>query len=216
MTSVDGAVARAQALFEHAQAHQDRMVDYLLALARIESPTDVTGCQAPVQALLTDSLEGLGFKVRRVRASGCDDHLWAVPADRTCNVPAQLLIGHTDTVWPMGTLETMPVAVEGDTIRGPGTFDMKGGLTQMVFALKALADLGLRPPATPVLFINSDEETGSTDSKRWVEMIARRVCRAFVPEPALGAVGRLKTARRGVAQYAVTVHGKAIQPETRR
>ena len=209
MTATDEAVARARMLLEHARAHQDEMVDYLVALARIESPTDVPGSQAPVQALLADSLRSLGFTVRYVPGHRCDDHLWAVPAGRTHGAPAQLLMGHTDTVWPLGTLETMPVVVEGDRIRGPGTFDMKAGLTQMVFALKALSDLGLRAPATPVLLINSDEETGSSDSKRWVSMAARRVCRAFVPEPALGEVGRLKTARRGVAQYTVTVHGKA-------
>jgi len=201
--------ARAKALLEHARSSRDDMVDYLLALARLESPTDIIESQEPVQALLTDSLRGLGFKVRLIPGRGTGGHLWAVPKGRTVGAPAQLLMGHTDTVWPVGTLESMPVEVDGDTIRGPGTFDMKAGLTQMVFALKALAELGFEPPATPVLLINSDEETGSPDSKRWVQMVARRVRRAFVLEPALDAVGRLKTARRGVAQYTVTVHGKA-------
>lgn len=205
----DAAVARAQEILNHARAHQDEMVAYLVALARLESPTDVPESQGPVQAMLTDSLDALGFRVRRIPGRGCGDHLWAVPQGRSSGAPAQLLIGHTDTVWPVGTLETMPVEVDGDIVRGPGTFDMKAGLTQMIFALKAIGDLGLTPPATPVLFINSDEETGSPDSRRWVGMAARRVRRAFVPEPALGDVGRLKTARRGVAQYLVTVQGKA-------
>ncbi len=209
MTPADTAVARAGALMEHARAHREEMVAYVVALARLESPTDVPESQRPVQDILAESLRGLGFKVRLIPGAESGGHLWAVPERRRAGGPAQLLMGHTDTVWPMGTLAFMPVVVEGDTIRGPGTFDMKAGLTQMVFALKALAELGLEPPATPVLLINSDEETGSPESKRWVQMVARRVSRAFVLEPALDEVGRLKTARRGIAQYTVTVHGKA-------
>ena len=209
MTPTDGTMARAQALMEHARSHRDEMVEYAVALSRLESPTDVPESQRPVQDILAESLRGLGFRVRRIPGNESGGHLWALPEDRTAGRPAQLLMGHSDTVWPIGTLASMPVVVDGDTIRGPGTFDMKAGLTQMVFALKALGDLGLEPPATPVLLINSDEETGSPDSKRWVQMVARRVQRAFVLEPALDDIGRLKTARRGIAQYTVTVHGKA-------
>ena len=94
MTAMDEAVARAQALLEHSRAHQDEMVDYLVALARIESPTDVPGSQAPVQALLSESLRALGFNVRYVGAQGCDDHLWAVPADRVHGAPSQQRVVH--------------------------------------------------------------------------------------------------------------------------
>jgi glutamate carboxypeptidase len=209
MSAQSAANARARALLAHAESHHDAMVDLLVALASMESPTDDSASQGPVQDMLAAALEDCGMNVRHVPGRGNGGHLWAVPEQRGRHTPAQLLIGHTDTVWPVGTLEGMPVVVDGDVLRGPGTFDMKAGLTQIVFALKALNDLGLEPPATPVVFINSDEETGSPESKRWVSLIARRVCRAFVPEPALGEVGRLKTARRGIAQYLVTVHGKA-------
>jgi glutamate carboxypeptidase len=86
---------------------------------------------------------------------------------------------------------------------------MKGGLVQGIFALRALKALGLEPPATPVWLINSDEETGSPESCRYVRMVARRVARAFILEPALGPAGDLKTARKGVGRFLVRIHGKA-------
>ena len=206
---MEAALHRAQALLAHAREHTDEMVSYVSELAAMESPTDVPESQQPVQEKLSASLRELGYSVRRIPGQDCGGHLWAVPGERTRGMPGQLLIGHTDTVWPQGTLNTMPVEVEGDVLRGPGTFDMKAGLTQIIFALKALRDLELEPPATPVVFINSDEETGSPESQRTVAHIARRVCRALVPEPALGETGRLKTARRGIAQYEIHITGKA-------
>ena len=121
----------------------------------------------------------------------------------------QLLLGHCDTVWPIGTLNRMPVEVEGNVLRGPGSFDMKGGLTQMVYAVRAIYELGLEPEVTPVILVNSDEEIGSTESERWVRMLARRSDRALVLEPALGHDGLIKTARKGVGQFRVKVTGKS-------
>jgi glutamate carboxypeptidase len=103
----------------------------------------------------------------------------------------------------------MPVVVENGHVKGPGTFDMKAGIVQGLFALEALSSLGLDLPATPVWLINSDEETGSPESRRWMQLLARRVARAYVLEPAFGREGRLKTARKGVARYTVTMRGTA-------
>ena len=111
-------------------------------------------------------------------------------------------------MWPLGTLAGMPFEVRGHAIKGPGTNDMKGGLTQLVFALEALRELGLPPVVTPVVFINSDEEIGSPESRPLIRMLARRACRAFVLEPALGLSGKLKTARKGAGSFVVRVAGK--------
>jgi glutamate carboxypeptidase len=205
-----GAVrGRAGALLEHLTGRRAAMVDLLVELASMESPTDVPESQHAVQRRLSETLEGLGFDVRHVPGRRTGGHLWARPRRRVRGRPAQLLIGHSDTVWPLGTLATMPVRVERAEVRGPGTFDMKAGLVQGVFALEALDALGLEPEATPVFFVNSDEEIGSPESKRWVRLLARRVVRAFVLEPAFGAEGRLKTARKGIASFRVTVSGRA-------
>ena len=151
----------------------------------------------------------LGVRCRHIAGRETGGHLFAVPERRERGRPAQLLIGHSDTVWPLGTLESMPVVVENGTVRGPGTFDMKAGIVQGLFALRALRDLGHQPPATPIWFINSDEETGSPESKRYVRLIAKHVVRTFVLEPALGPDGHLKTARKGVGRFKVRIHGKA-------
>lgn len=199
----------AASILDHVHGARDDFVAFLAGLCASESPTNRPETQTAVQDRLTDALADLDFDVRKLPGRGSGGHLYARPSARRRGAPAQLLVGHTDTVWPIGTLETMPVREDDGRLYGPGTLDMKGGLTQMVFALRALRALGLEPPVTPVLFVNSDEETGSSDSKRWVRRLAVRVCRAFVLEPALAPDARIKTARKGIGRFDVTARGKA-------
>jgi glutamate carboxypeptidase len=114
-----------------------------------------------------------------------------------------------DTVWPLGTIETMPVRRRGDDLLGPGVVDMKGGLVLMLFALRALAAHGLEPALTPVALVTSDEEIGSRESLPTIVRLARGARRAFVLEAAYGPSGKLKTARKGVGWFRLTVHGRA-------
>lgn len=200
---------RAKELLSFLSERRDDMVALLVELAGQESPTDVPETQLAVQHRLSDALEARGYVVRKIRGTRTGGHLFARPSSRKKGRPGQLLIGHSDTVWPLGTLSTMPVVVEDGHVRGPGTFDMKSGLVQGLFAVEALQVLGYDPPATPVWFINSDEEIGSPESQRWVRLVARNVVRAFVLEPAFGPRGSVKTARKGVARFTVTVRGKA-------
>jgi glutamate carboxypeptidase len=120
-------------------------------------------------------------------------------------------------VWPIGTLPSMPVLVDGEIIRGPGAFDMKAGLVQMLYALRALDDLGFPPAAEPVAVINTDEEIGSPDSTRLIRRLARISTRAFVLEPAYGPGGKLKTSRKASGAFTITVRGRAahagVSPE---
>jgi glutamate carboxypeptidase len=206
---VSEARERAQALVDFLESRRREMVDLLVTLASLESPTDVPEAQTPVQECLTDALARRGFVVRRIRGVRTGGHLYARPERRTRGRPGQLLIGHSDTVWPVGTLASMPVVVDEGCVRGPGTFDMKAGLVQGLFAVEALSELSFDPPATPVWLVNSDEETGSPESRRWVRLVAGRVVRAFVLEPAFGPEGRLKTARKGVGRFEVTVRGRS-------
>ncbi|MCA9941084.1 MAG: M20 family metallopeptidase, partial [Anaerolineales bacterium] len=135
------------------------------------------------------------------------------PADH----PRQLLLGHSDTVWDVGTLQTMPCVIEDGKMRGPGVYDMKAGLAQMIFALRALRDLRLTPAVAPLVFVNSDEEIGSFESGSHIARLARQVARVLVLEPSLEPGGKLKTARKGVGDFVITVHGRAahagLEPE---
>ena len=119
------------------------------------------------------------------------------------------MIGHCDTVWPIRTIQKMPFTVRDNIVKGPGVYDMKAGLAQMIFALQALREFELVPELTPIIFINSDEEIGSRRSSSYVRMLARRVDRVLVLEPSLGQAGHLKTARKAVGRFAVIARGKA-------
>jgi glutamate carboxypeptidase len=198
---------RARALLEYMQGRRAPMVDLLVGIATLESPCDVAESQASVQLALGHALETRGFAVRRVAGKRTGGFIYARPRSRCQHAPIQLVIGHSDTVWPLGTTTSMPVTVDGDRVRGPGVFDMKAGLVQGIFALEALSALGLEPQATPVFIINSDEEMGSLESKHWIRRLAKRASRAFILEPAYGPEGRLKTGRKGIARFRVTVRG---------
>ncbi len=185
------------------------MVDLLERLVRAESPSRDPEAQGAVLDALTEALEGADLSVRRIDGRRTGGHLYAVPRSRHRGRPAQLLLGHCDTVWPRGTLAEMPWEVAGDVARGPGVYDMKAGLVQGIFALRVLGELGLEPAVTPLYFINSDEEVGSFESWRHIERLARRVERSFVLEPSLGRCGLLKTARKGLGRFTVHIRGRA-------
>jgi glutamate carboxypeptidase len=105
-------------------------------------------------------------------------------------------------------LKEMPIQETEDRISGPGIFDMKAGLTQMVFAMKSLRDLKIEIPVTPVILVNSDEETGSRESSMAIKRLSRIASRAFVLEPPLGPEGKLKTSRKGIGRFHLRVKGK--------
>lgn len=127
-----------------------------------------------------------------------------------------LLLTHMDTVWPKGTLETMPFRVEGDKAYGPGTFDMKGGIVQGMFALHALSKLKVHLSKKVVLLVTSDEEIGSGTSRIHIEEEAKKSKCVFVLESS-APQGGLKTSRKGVGLFHVKVKGVAahagIEPE---
>ena len=199
----------AAALLDWLRDRTIAMCSLLERLARAESPSRAPDAHRKAFVLLAGELEAIGYLVKAVPGREVGDHLYARPAARERNAPYQLLVGHLDTVWPVGTVETMPVWVDDGELRGPGVVDMKGGLVQMVFALKALAALRLKPPFAPVVHVASDEEVGSVDSKRHLIRLARGAARAFVLEPAFGSAGKLKTARKGAGHFRIVVKGRA-------
>ncbi|MFO8231212.1 MAG: M20 family metallopeptidase [Longimonas sp.] len=192
-----------------AEEHRADLVALLQTLVEAESPSDVPEAQTPVFELVEEALKPLGFRFLRLPGKASGGQLLARPISATSGTPAQLMLGHVDTVWPLGTLKEMPVEQRNGCLYGPGVFDMKGGIVQMVFALRALQDLSLTPPLQPVIFLNSDEEVGSVESRPRIRRLARAVQRTFVLEPALGPEGRLKTARKGVGRFTIEVQGRA-------
>ncbi len=205
-------MSRANELTGHIEQQRAAMLRFLSDLVLAESPSNRAETQAAPLAILEGALRELGFVVTILPGQESGGQLLARPsADSPWfrSGPAQMLLGHCDTVWPLGTLREMPLLIEENVVRGPGVFDMKGGLTQMIFALRALRDLEMVPPLLPLVFINSDEETGSAESRAEIERLAREAGRAYVLEPALGAHGALKTARKGVGHFELRVHGRA-------
>jgi glutamate carboxypeptidase len=198
-----------QLLHDWLVAHRPEMVELLKRLARAESPSLDRVAQRGPFRILAPELERSGYLVRAVRGSQVGDHLYARPAERRRGEPRQLLVGHMDTVWPLGTLAEMPLREQNGTLFGPGVADMKGGLVEIVFALRALRELGLRPSVAPVVFVNTDEEIGSVESTRFIRLLAAGAERAFVLESGEGVDGRLKIARKGLGRFTVTVHGRS-------
>ena len=120
-----------------------------------------------------------------------------------------LALGHSDTVWPLGTLKRMPVRQAEGRLWGPGVLDMKAGLAFFVFAMRALRDLQVPVTHEVVLLVAPDEEIGSASSRALTEEEAKRSKCVLVLEPGTGFAGKLKTARKGVGDYTVFVKGKA-------
>jgi glutamate carboxypeptidase len=148
----------------------------------------------------------LGTAPERIVIDGVPHLRWVF------GTPRVLLMGHHDTVWPTGSLETHPWSVSGGIARGPGILDMKAGVVQTLHALASLPS-----PDGVCVLITGDEEVGSTTSRELIEDSARGCAAAFVMEASGDTSGAVKTARKGTSQYDVVVHGKAshagLEPE---
>jgi glutamate carboxypeptidase len=197
-------------ILDYLDRNRQAMAELLERLVLCESPSGDRQSLQRVLGVLSDAFSERRFRPRILVGKESGGMLVAMPKERPRHRPHQLVLGHCDTVWPLGTLETMPVKTEHGTFWGPGAYDMKAGLTQGLFAIEALAAVGADDlPVTPVFFINSDEEIGSHESTRVIIRFARSADRCFVLEPSLGPDGDLKTARKGVGSFSITVRGKA-------
>jgi glutamate carboxypeptidase len=203
------AVETANRVLDFVRSHEADVIELLRHMVDAESPSTSPDSHQLIISVLSQALAELGFSIRTLHTGKIHRHIYARRKLRDKSLPAQLLVGHYDTVWPIGTTAKRPFTVDGNIVRGPGVFDMKGGLAQIIFALKAIEELGLELPLEPVIFINSDEEIGSRTSRRYIQALAKCATRAYVLEPSMGDEGAIKTERKGIGRFTITVHGKA-------
>lgn len=201
--------AVANRVLAHVREQQALLVDLLRELVEAESPSRHPAVHRQARHIFMAALSELDYHVVETGTPDSPRHVYARPSTRERFTPSQLVLGHYDTVWPVGTVSERPFELDGNVIRGPGVFDMKGGLVQLVIALRTLRELGLGPTVLPVIFVNADEEIGSRSSTRFIRLLAQHAVRAFVLEPALGDEGSIKTERKGIGRFTVTAYGKA-------
>src|SRR3954471_8537888 len=189
-----------------------RLLDTIAAiesLAALESPSTDKAAVDRCGAELVSRLRTLGAEVETIGQRSRGDHLRAriAGAGAAAGASPVLLLGHFDTVWPLGTLEKMPIRRDGDRLHGPGTFDMKAGIAIALSAVAALAATGAAHPPIAMLW-TTDEEIGSETSRALIEAAAVEAAAVLVLEPALPG-GALKTARKGCGEFELVVHGVA-------
>jgi glutamate carboxypeptidase len=193
-------------LLEFCRSQSAWVRDTVEALVKLESPSDDKAAVDRCGEELTRRLTAIGAHVARSAQNTCGDHVRAEwrPTITGDTAPI-LLLGHFDTVWPIGTLERMPLHEHDGRLHGPGIFDMKAGIAAATLAMRALRE---RRGVTPhvVMLWTTDEETGSATSRALIEETARPASAVLVLEPSLPG-GAAKTSRKGVGEFELTVHG---------
>jgi glutamate carboxypeptidase len=193
----------------HFEERKDKIVETIRQLVEVESPSDNKAAVDRLGSLLAGRFEGLGGHAKFHRTRDFGDHLQVDFAGKSGSKPIMLL-GHLDTVYPIGTLQNMPVRVADGHLYGPGSFDMKSGIAFMLHAIEALRQWHADELPRPVtILLVSDEEIGSDSSRQITESLAKKSAAVLVLEPAYGSKGAVKTARKGVGEYALKVKGKA-------
>jgi glutamate carboxypeptidase len=213
MNSVSGKAsapssAEAQRRLAYFTDRRDQIVSTIRELVEIESPSDNKAAVDRVADAVAQKFSELGGEVRIHPAKDFGNHLQADFPGKSSTKPV-LLLGHYDTVYPLGTLANMPCRNVDNKLTGPGVLDMKSGIALMLHALAALQAWhgGLPRPVT--VFLVSDEEVGSDTSRAITESLAKKAAAVLVLEPSYGSQGAAKTARKGVGEYLVKVTGKA-------
>jgi len=191
------------------EQRRNEIVRTIRELVQIESPSDNKPAVDQVGQFLTAKFEALGGQTQFHRSIEFGDSLQIdFPAPNSAQKPV-LLLGHYDTVYPLGTLAEMPCRTDGPRLHGPGVLDMKSGIALMLHAIEALQTWHQTIPRAVTVFLVSDEEVGSRSSRKITEALAKKSAGVLVLEPAAGLRGAVKTARKGVGEYTLNVTGIA-------
>ena len=200
---------------EYFRKRENEMIDAIREIVEIESPSyDVERSKTVVLWIENEARKiGLDLEIERIAGDGYGEHLIirAFPGEEK----PTLLLGHSDTVHPVGTKEANPTRIDGDKFFGCGVFDMKANIVLMLEALRYFHKTGTRPARPITIFLSCDEEVGSYSGRALLEKQAARAAECFVFEPS--AAGRVKTGRKGTAMYVVKAHGvpahAGLEPE---
>lgn len=193
------------ALAAWCESQTDWILETAEALARLESPSTDKAAVDRCGRELAARLEALGSRVERLHRERAGDHVRAEIGRGDRQV---LLLGHFDTVWPIGQLARMPIRREEGRLHGPGLFDMKAGIALGMAAVRALIERGGDPGRRIVMLWTTDEEIGSQTSRAAIEEEARRSDAVLVLEPSLPG-GAVKTSRKGCGEFEIVVSGVA-------
>jgi glutamate carboxypeptidase len=196
-------------LLTYAGERQAEMVAQIRQFVECESPSDDAAAVNRFVELVSDTVAPFA-KVKTFPGGKFGRHLVCeveLPGPKKSG--QVMALGHADTVWPVGTLHTMPFRQADGRLWGPGVLDMKAGIVFFIFAVRALRELEIPVGSKVLLQLNSDEEVGSESSRALTEKNAARSKAVLVLEPGTGLEGRLKTARKGVGVFTIRVRGKA-------
>jgi len=192
---------------------RDQIVETARKFVEIESPSDHKPSADRMASVLASEFEALGGRVKLHRSADFGNSLQIDFVQRSrvqsANRRPILLLGHHDTVYPLGTLANMPCKVENGNLHGPGVLDMKSGIALMLHAIEALQAWHGDLPRPVTVFLVSDEEVGSHSSRKITESLAKESDGVLVLEPAAGLRGAVKTARKGVGDFTLQVQGIA-------
>ncbi len=192
-------------ILAHLRSYQDKMVELLEAFTNTDSPSTGKLYMDRFAGLVARQWQSLGTNVTTLREEEYGDH---VKVEWGSGRESILLLCHMDTVWDAGETQKRPFRVENGKAYGPGAYDMKAGIVQAIFAVKALQDMGLSPAKKIIVLHNSDEEIGSPSSRPIIESEALKASAVLVLEPPVRG-GALKTWRKGVGDFIVAIQGRA-------
>ncbi|MDA1280320.1 MAG: M20 family metallopeptidase [Chloroflexi bacterium] len=194
-----------------AKSQETELFDLIEKLVMIETPTSDKAANDRISGITAELLASIGGEVTVHPEKKYGDHITAnwTGKNRDSGTPHALVIGHLDTVWPIGTLERMGYYEKDGRMYGPGVLDMKAGIATTIVGLRTLQSQDLWPDRPVRVLFNTDEEVGSPSSRPLVESSAQGAAFALVMEPGQAGAGALKTQRKGLAEFRLVVEGKA-------
>jgi len=197
-------------LLDYFKSRQELIIGEIRELVERESASGEESCLNEIANFVAGQLQALGAKIDLFAHPGFGSHLRACfDFGRGRSLPKLLLIGHLDTVWPIGTLQRLPFRLTPEgTAHGPGIFDMKSGIAIAIEALRAIKSLDLETQRPVTLLLTCDEEIGSKTSRPLVEEEANNASAALVLEPPVTG-GIVKTGRKGIGTFTIRVLGRA-------